>query len=131
MQRSKPLARKTRLRSETPKRRTQRQQYRVLADQYLRDHPICEVWLREKKWDPSPRMPGYFVRMARTTDHFSAETLIAEFDAPRSTEVHHMNKRRGTRLIDTNYFLAVCRLNHDRIENNKAWARHQGFLLNF
>lgn len=34
-------------------------------------------------------------------------------------------------LLDENFWLAVCRANHERIENNKTWAREQGFLLNF
>lgn len=34
-------------------------------------------------------------------------------------------------LLDENFWLAVCRKNHERIESNKNWAREQGFLLNF
>ncbi len=76
-------------------------------------------------------MPGYLVRSIRPTDHFAPETLIERLGAPRSTEIHHTNKRRGEMLNDETHWLAVCRANHERIENDKAWARRAGFLLNF
>jgi hypothetical protein len=62
--------------------------------------------------------------------NFTATELL-DLDAPRATEIHHMNKRRGKMLLDESFWLAVCRKNHERIEQNKKWAREQGFLLNF
>jgi len=58
-------------------------------------------------------------------------TELLGYDAPRATEIHHMNKRRGKMLLDESFWLAVCRDNHERIELNKAWAREHGFLLTF
>jgi hypothetical protein len=46
-----------------------------------------------------------------------------------ATDCHHRNKRRGARLFDDHYFMAVCREHHDWIENNKKEARMKGFLL--
>lgn len=46
----------------------------------------------------------------------------------RSEEIHHVNHREGKRLLDTKYFLAVCRTHHAFIHNNPAWARAQGLL---
>jgi hypothetical protein len=130
MKRYAPLRRKTRLRSESPKRRAQRQDYTKLRRQYLADNPICEVWLRENGWQKIARHI-----YEKQTGHFTftrgPNGLTEENKAPAATEIHHMNKRHGTRLCDTTHFLAVCRANHDRIENNKAWARREGFLLNF
>jgi hypothetical protein len=119
------------MRRVSKKRERQLREYSTRRERYLAEHPVCEVWLREKGWHPSPRMPGYFVRSERVTDHFSGETLIDKFGAPRSTEIHHTNKRRGEMLNDERFWLAVCRENHERIEGNKAWARREGFLLDF
>ena len=43
-----------------------------------------------------------------------------------STEVHHKKGRIGSLLIDTNFFLAVCRNCHDYIENNPSEAKDLG-----
>jgi hypothetical protein len=43
-----------------------------------------------------------------------------------STEVHHKKGRIGSLLIDTNFFLAVCRNCHDYIENNPSEAKELG-----
>jgi hypothetical protein len=50
---------------------------------------------------------------------------------PLATQVHHRNKRRGADLLDQTEWLAVSASAHHRIENDKAWARAQGYLLNF
>ncbi len=64
---------------------------------------------------------------------FTAIDLIYRIDiqAPSATEIHHQAKRRGKMLNDERYWLAVCRKNHERIEADKAWARREGYLLNF
>jgi hypothetical protein len=139
------LARKTPLRRKTPlkrstkpipriskKRAAQVRQYRKAADEYLRENPICEVWLKENGWQ---KIKGdhagiWYAHEKTGMWGFKPSELIA-LGAPPSVEVHHVNKRRGDRLTDKRHFLAVCRANHDRIENNKGWAREQGYLLNF
>lgn len=45
-------------------------------------------------------------------------------------DVHHMVGRDGWRLNATEYFLAVCRCCHDRIELNHEWAKEQGYSIN-
>lgn len=46
-----------------------------------------------------------------------------------ATEVHHKALRRGDKLIDTNYFMSICRTCHDRIHNNPQWAEEKGYLI--
>lgn len=45
-----------------------------------------------------------------------------------STEVHHM-ARRGKHYLNTETWLATCRECHDYIEQHGVWARAHGFLL--
>lgn len=61
----------------------------------------------------------------------TAYWIFRKFAAPCATEIHHKAKRRGKMLLDENFWLAVCRENHERIEADKAWARREGYLLNF
>ena len=48
-----------------------------------------------------------------------------------STDIHHTKKPRSTYMNDVDTWLAVCRICHSRIENNKAWARENNLLENF
>jgi hypothetical protein len=50
---------------------------------------------------------------------------------PLSTEIHHKNKRRGADLLEPHFWLAVSQDAHRRIEENKAWARAECYLLDF
>lgn len=45
----------------------------------------------------------------------------------QTKDVHHM-KGRGKYLLDSETFLAVCRLCHDAIHANPRWARENGWL---
>lgn len=47
----------------------------------------------------------------------------------KATDVHHKRGRFGSRLNDTDHWLAVCRQDHHRIHNNPKWAYEQGHLL--
>jgi len=44
-----------------------------------------------------------------------------------SIEIHHMKRRHGDQLY--NNFLAVCRVCHSKIENNKEWAVENGYSI--
>lgn len=46
-----------------------------------------------------------------------------------STEIHHMNGRNGDRLIDVEYFMAICRNCHTWIHEHPKEARKKGYLI--
>ena len=46
----------------------------------------------------------------------------------KSTDCHHKNGRNGGNYLDYSTFLSVCRRCHNLIENNKRWARDNGYL---
>lgn len=47
----------------------------------------------------------------------------------KSTEIHHLQGKVGSLLIDVNNFLAVCRKCHDYIHDNHAWSIEQGYKI--
>lgn len=57
------------------------------------------------------------------------QCCISEFRKYPSTDVHHMNKRNGARLLDEDYWMAVCRGHHDWIHANPSEARRLGWLI--
>lgn len=121
MQRKTPLKRRSKpIRKVSVKRSSQLREYFAARERYLADHPICMVWLAENGFSNNQVL----------LDSSSVMTFHT-MGAPAATEVHHKDKRRGARLLDQMHWMAVCRFNHNRIENNKAWARANGFLLNF
>ncbi len=99
----------------TKKRAKQNREYRAKVKAFLAIHPVCQVWMKENS-------------VTETTQTVFALILAG---APEATQVHHMNKRRGAMLLDERYWLAVSDESHERIEQNKSWARANGFLLNF
>lgn len=46
-----------------------------------------------------------------------------------ATDVHHKASRLGDKLTDTNYFMALCRPCHHKIETNRKWAYEKGYLI--
>ena len=116
------------LRRVSKKRAAQLREYSERRARYLADHPVCEVWCRERgfHWQGPDRYAHSVPRPLETT----GRALISR-GAPAATEIHPTNKRRGEMLNDERHWLAVCRANHERIELNKAWARREGFLINF
>ena len=48
-----------------------------------------------------------------------------------SQDLHHKNGRTNERLYDTNYFMAICRSCHTRIDEDPIWARENGYLIWF
>ncbi len=48
----------------------------------------------------------------------------------RATQIHHKKGKIGDLLNDTEYFLAVCWLDHDHIERHPIWAKEKGYSLN-
>lgn len=47
-----------------------------------------------------------------------------------TTDVHHMKGKIELLLLDTRYFLPVCRKCHDWIEDNPTKAKELGYSLN-
>lgn len=132
MKRTSPLRRSKPIRKVSTKRAKQLREYSARRVYFLRENPICQVWMRENGW--TRLISGIYTK--KVTEHIhihktALELLNALFCAPAATEVHHVAKRRGEMLNDERHWLAVCRHNHERIEQNKSWARANGYLTNF
>jgi|TARA_R110000851_G_scaffold108617_1_gene230060 hypothetical protein len=51
------------------------------------------------------------------------------FPNSSTTEVHHMKGRTGSNYLDEQFWLAVSRKGHQKIEKNPNWAKEKGFSL--
>jgi len=47
----------------------------------------------------------------------------------KAKHIHHMAGRENEKLLDTNYFLAVCEPCHHRITVDSAWAIANGYSV--
>lgn len=47
----------------------------------------------------------------------------------KATDIHHRRGRFGSRLNDTDNWLALCRFCHRLVHDNPKWAYEQGHLL--
>ena len=47
----------------------------------------------------------------------------------QATEIHHKAGRCGDLYLDTNYWLAVSRNGHIKIENSPEWAKEMGYSI--
>lgn len=106
----------------SPRRLRESQLYHYRAREFLLRHPYCQVWLAEHQ------LAEEVVKAQQGTATLPDGSRVA---VPLSTEVHHRNKRRGADLLDQSEWLAVSREAHERIENNKFWARARGYLRSF
>lgn len=123
MKRTVPLRRQSPLRRVSPRRREQLRLYELRRPGFLREHPYCQLWLAE-----------HGVR----EDHAIRQRGLLRFGpglppifVPRSSTVHHYAKRRGARLLDERFWMAVSWPGHRAIENDKQWARQRGYLAPF
>lgn len=114
--------RRTPLRRISNRRLVETSLYHYRIGQFLLAHSYCQVWLAEHgvAEEEAIRHGGMVVLP-------NGEKAVV----PLATQVHHVNKRRGADLLDQNFWLAVSAEAHRRIEESKAWARAQGFLLDF
>lgn len=63
-------------------------------------------------------------------DFLKANPICEVFKDRPSIEVHHMKGRATIELLlDTNYWLAVSREGHQKIELNPDWAKEMGYSL--
>lgn len=110
---------RTKLRPVSKRRSTERKDYNRLKAEYLEAHPFDQIYIaiRGLNEDTIIRSDGYFQENGR------------RYRVARSDQIHHRNKGRGRRLNDTRWWMATSRLSHDLVEDNKEWAREEGYLL--
>ena len=46
-----------------------------------------------------------------------------------ATEIHHARGRQGKRLLDVEFFRALCSGCHRRVHDNPTWAKERGLLF--
>lgn len=112
--------------------------------QYLRDDYKPYQWKPKKDTKPKPRKPIRQVskrREAQLAQYSLAKKVYmdkhtyCECQTPEhacfnyATEIHHKNGRNGKRLIDIQYFMAICRTCHEWIHANPKKARELGYLI--
>ena len=61
-------------------------------------------------------------------DFLSQRPVCEMCDKSASTDIHHKEKR-GPKLNDVDTWCALCRPCHQHIEDNKGWAREEGWLV--
>ena len=88
------------LRRVSKKRAKENRLYNVLRTEYLQLHTNCKV--------------------CENQGHVPVR---------KATEIHHMNKRFGSRLNDMTMWLPVCHACHMAIEADKKNAREVGYLM--
>jgi hypothetical protein len=101
MKRSIPLKRKTPMKRIRAKRALEMRVYRSMKEQWLRQHPYCQM----------PSETG-------------APTCMR-----RAVQLHHMKGRMGSLLCDTRFWMGVCMECHNYIETHKNVARQRKAIL--
>jgi hypothetical protein len=86
-------------------------------------HPYCQIFIVRHGLDEREVIErrGLCTRTIQGKDHF--------FSVPRSTEIHHRNKRTGARKNDQRFWMAASRAQHEWAEENKTAARSCGISL--
>jgi len=107
--------------------------YNVFGGGYCKFHQ----YLREdKQHKPLKRTPVRKVSKKRSKENAfylkkRMEFLIGKtcpITGRPATEIHHMDGREHSRLIDEKNWLAVTREGHQKIHLNPQWARKNGYL---
>jgi hypothetical protein len=62
-------------------------------------------------------------------EHPMCEAHISGICTEYATEVHHKKGKIGEDLLDECYWLALCHMCHDYIENNREFAMEKGFSI--
>ncbi len=116
---TKRIRRRTPLRYKSARQKLADEDYAVARKAYLLEHPWCMIWIAMHGLEEKEviRRGGWCQVNGRLTK------------APRASEVHHRNKCRRTRKLDQRWWMASCPGSHDYVEDNKAWARAEGYLL--
>ena len=69
----------------------------------------------------------FFIALAERQGSWLARCEVCG-DRP-AAEVHHMRGRLGDLMVDSRYFLGVCRRCHDKITANPALAYEMGWSV--
>lgn len=104
-----PLRRTGRLRPMSKKRQRQAKTYSLLRAAYLQAHPRCQAL-------------GLILLAGFQVPVRKGDTI------PTATEIHHTAGRTGGNYLNTDTWLAVCRVAHDWIHANPREARSLGLL---
>jgi len=46
-----------------------------------------------------------------------------------SNDLHHKNGRTGVMLYNIKHFMAICRKDHTKIDEDPIWARENGYII--
>lgn len=109
-------------------------------------HPTCESECRREKKaglkrTPIKKKPYKIKPVAKKTmielkkyrklrtEFLNAHPVCQVDGCGPATDVHHMKGRVGELLTNTEYFLAVSRTCHNKIEKEPDWAKAMGYSL--
>jgi hypothetical protein len=118
------MIRRTPIRRVSKKRKQALTEYYRRRERFLKEHPYCQVWLMENEIDEAQLKLGI---ISNTDPRYKG---LTPYNIPKSTEIHHTKKPKKKYLNDETTWLAVSREMHDKIEQNKNWAREKGYLQN-
>ena len=104
---------------QSSRRKVEQRQYAKQRAAYLIAHPYCQAWIAMHGMDENDVVANSGYQKYCDYGHL----------VPRSTSIHHRNKRTGSRLLDERWWMAVCDYSHHEIEERKEWARQEGYLL--
>lgn len=111
---------RTRVKRITPERASERREYSAARDAYLREHPVCQIWIAEHGLNEAEVL-------AQVTP--GVQCWFAGERVPFANQIHHRNKCRRARLTDFRFIMSASQFWHDQVENRKGWARENGYLL--
>lgn len=79
----------------------------------------------------APKRAGQLQEYSKLRKEYLALYPVCEVEECQvpSTEVHHQRGKEGDRLLDTNYFMAVCREHHQYYTTNSAEAFEKGISI--
>ena len=105
---------RTPLRRVSKKRAKQNREYTCVRKAYLQEHQYCEVCQKEHL---------LYMRAFMVNEEYDGPIKSDAEPIKKAKEVHHILKRYGDRLNDSNWFLAVCNRCHTWIHDNPSIAR--------
>jgi hypothetical protein len=107
------------IRKVSKKRASQSRLYAKLREEFLKEHPYCQwtIWHYCLSPDEVSKCGGMMP--------INGQICCV----PKSTEIHHRKGRFGSRLNQTEFWMAVSRDGHDWIHANPKPAYEKGYLL--
>lgn len=105
-------------------------QVKSLSD--WKPYPKPETMDRKKKKPiakESAKRSGENTEYRKRNKVYLLKNRICKCCGDPSTEVHHMDKRNGARLLVQKYWLPVCGPCHKEIHAHTTWARNEGYLI--